>query len=70
MTSTSAPRCDPSRIEHIAFHDYTGDVARVVARAQVRKIPSWRRSWANFSLLKLYSHMHECMGQLASFGPT
>jgi hypothetical protein len=36
----------------------------------VRKISSWRRSWANFSLLKLYSHMHECMGQLASFGPT
>ena len=24
--------------------------------AQVRKIPSWPRSWANFSLLSLHSH--------------
>jgi hypothetical protein len=35
--------------------------------APVRKMPSWPRIWANFSLLWLYSHRH---GQLASFGPT
>ena len=26
------------------------------ALTQVRKTPSWTRSWANFSLLQLYSH--------------
>ena len=35
----------------------------------VRKTPSWPRSWANFSLfVAVFSQ--ECMGQLASFGPT
>ena len=29
---------------------------RVYMVAQVRKTPSWPRSWANFSLLPLYSH--------------
>ena len=36
--------------------------------AKVRKPPSWPRSWANFSLLAVFPP--ECMGQLASFGPT
>ena len=36
--------------------------------AQVRKTPSWPRSWANFSLSScIPTGMH---GQLASFGPT
>jgi hypothetical protein len=29
---------------------------RMVCNAQVRKTPSWPRSWANFSLLWLYSY--------------
>ena len=39
---------------------------------KVRKTPSWPRSWANFSLLSLYSHRNSGihMGQLAYFGPT
>jgi hypothetical protein len=37
--------------------------------AKVRKMPSWPRSWANFSLLQLYSHRN-AWGQLASSGPT
>ena len=28
------------------------------AGAQVKKTPRWPRSWANFSLLQLYSHMN------------
>ena len=36
--------------------------------AVVRKMPSWARSWANFSLLSLYSHRNSGihMGHLAS----
>ena len=38
----------------------TGAVYRVTGMVhfveQVRKTPSWPRSWANFSLLWLYSH--------------
>ena len=37
--------------------------------AQVRKTPRWPRSWANFSLFTAV-FSQECMGQLASFGPT
>jgi hypothetical protein len=46
---------------------------------QVRKTPSWPRSWANFSLLSLYSHRNtwaslHLLGQpntfLARSGPT
>jgi hypothetical protein len=44
-------------------------VAAKLALAQVRKTPSWPRSWANFSLF-LAVLPQECMGQLASFGPT
>ena len=38
------------------------------AHLQVRKTPSWPRSWVNFSLLAVFPP--KCMGQLASFGPT
>jgi hypothetical protein len=31
-------------------------VSGLTNRADVRKTPSWPRSWANFSLLYLYSH--------------
>ena len=37
--------------------------------AKVRKTPSWSRSWINFSLF-LAVFAQECVGQLASFGPT
>jgi hypothetical protein len=33
-------------------------VARARAQTQVRKTPSWPRSWANSSRLQLYSHMN------------
>ena len=36
---------------------------------KVRKTPCRPRSWANSSLLQLYSHRN-AWGQLASFGPT
>jgi hypothetical protein len=39
--------------------------ANAPARKQVRKTPSWPRSWANFSLLQLYSHRNT-----AVCGPT
>jgi hypothetical protein len=44
--------------------------AAIKAALQVRKTPSWPRSWANSSLLSLYSHKNRSMGQLASFGAT
>jgi hypothetical protein len=33
-----------------------GEAADAPRLAEVRKTPSWPRSWANFSLLELYSH--------------
>jgi MFS family permease len=38
--------------------------------AQVRKTPSWPRSWVNFSRLLLYSHRNAWANILTSFGPT
>ena len=37
---------------------------------QVRKTAGWPGSWANFSFLQHAAFPQECMGQLASFGPT
>ena len=37
--------------------------------AKVRKKPSWPRSWANFSLLQLYSHRN-AWANLTRSGPT
>jgi hypothetical protein len=60
-------RFGPGNYTHAYVH-----AQRIVSSAgaltQVRKTPSWPRSWANFSL-------HSCIiigmrGQLASFGPT
>jgi hypothetical protein len=39
------------------------------ANAKVRKMPSWPRSWANFSLFWLHSHMN-AWANLDLFGPT
>ena len=33
---------------------------RLLHGSEVRKMPSWPRSWANFSLLQLYSHINSC----------
>ena len=43
-----------------------------VMTIQVRKTPSWPRSWASFSLLSLYSHRNSranlhCLGQPHTF---
>jgi hypothetical protein len=39
-------------------------------RRQVRNMPSWPRSWANFNLYTSPVFPPECMGQLAYFRPT
>ena len=38
--------------EHVEFVGYR----ELIALYKVRKTPSWPRSWANFSILQLYSH--------------
>ena len=42
----------------LAQHEGEQSQADLLAaiNAQVRKMPSWPRSWANFKLLQLYSH--------------
>jgi hypothetical protein len=40
-------------IRQAMIHDFI-KTSQAVPDAQVRKTPSWPRSWANFSLLQLY----------------
>jgi hypothetical protein len=55
-----------SIVPNPAEHNLTWVLGRI---AEVRKPPSWPRSWANFSLFTAV-FPQECMGQPASFGPT
>jgi hypothetical protein len=42
-------------LEASNFYD---TAAAAASTKQVRKMPSWPRSWANFSLLQLFPHRH------------
>ena len=43
---------------------------RAAAEGQVRKTPSWPRSWADFSLSQLYSHGNAWANLHLASGPT
>jgi hypothetical protein len=56
----------------LALKNNPGVVSELAALAlhdEVRKTPSWPRSWANFRPL-IAVFPQECTGQLAPFGPT
>ena len=58
MTSTSTPRPAASSGQWMA-EQQASTMYRITTDfwgGQVRKTPSWPRSWANFSLLLLHSH--------------
>ena len=62
---SGGPGCYPATDTGRCFNDGVTCGHQLI---EVRKIPTWPRSWANFSLLAVFPP--ECMGQLASFGPT
>ena len=50
------PASHKSLVGHPFQQQMLTEAAGVAGAAEVRKAPGWPRSWANFSLLSLYSH--------------